>query len=151
MKRLWLLLPFLLVSCVIRPTSETAEPVAHDIGSTTPTMTPRNGAGAGPTFAASSPTATPERVQISWSSIGPGGGGWLPSMAFAPPNTLFVGCDVGGAYRSKDGGETFEIINDGLQNYVVQAIAVHRQDPSIVYLGTGGGLYRSKDGGDHWE
>ena len=93
----------------------------------------------------------PGTAQISWSSIGPGGGGWLTSLAFAPPNTVFVGCDVGGVYRSRDGGQSFEIINNGLQNYVVLAIAAHPERPSTIYLGTAGGLYISTDNGDHWQ
>lgn len=88
---------------------------------------------------------------ITWSSIGPGGGGWLTSLAYAPPNTIYVGCDVGGIYRSTDGGETFEIINNDLQNYVVLTIAIHPEVPTTVFLGTAGGLYKSTDGGDHWD
>ena len=94
---------------------------------------------------------TVEGPDITWSSIGPGGGGKLPSLAYAPPNTIYVGCDVGGVFRSTDGGESFSIINNGLQNYVVLAIAVHPEIPTTVFLGTAGGIYRSLDAGDRWE
>lgn len=97
------------------------------------------------------PTSPPDKAQISWSSIGPGGGGRLTSLAFAPPNTIYVGNDVGGVFRSLDGGKSFEIINNGLQNYVVLTIAVHPETPSTVYLGTAGGLYISTDNGEHWK
>lgn len=147
MKRLTLLLPFILVSCAILPTPETQKSAP----STASVTSQETGAGLEPTQITPSPTATTERARILWTSIGPGGGGWLPSMAFAPPDTLYVGCDVGGVYRSRDGGVTFEIINQGLQNYIVQAIAVHPENPAIVFLGTGGGLYRSTDEGDHWD
>ena len=86
-----------------------------------------------------------------WQSIGPGGGGWMTALAFAPPDTIYLGCDVGGVYRSFDGGETWQSSNTGLKNYVVNAIAVDPQNPHIVYLGTLGSVYKSVDGGNRWE
>ena len=65
------------------------------------------------------PPSSHDKAKISWSSIGPGGGGRLTSLAFAPPNTIYAGSDVGGIFRSFNGGKTFEIVNNGLQNYVV--------------------------------
>ncbi len=35
-----------------------------------------------------------------WRNFGPGGGGWIPSMAVSPHDSrvVFAGCDVGGAF-----------------------------------------------------
>ena len=33
----------------------------------------------------------------------------------------------------------------------MRAIAIHPQNPQVIYIGTQHGPYRSTDGGDHWE
>ena len=50
-----------------------------------------------------------------WTNVGPGGGG-IQSIAasFLMPMS-FVGCDVGGFYRSTDGGKSYQIHNTGLR------------------------------------
>jgi photosystem II stability/assembly factor-like uncharacterized protein len=85
-----------------------------------------------------------------WKSIGPGGGGWLTALAFSPPNTILAGCDVGGVYRSDDWGYTWQIVNDGLTNYNVNAILVDPLDANMLYLGTLGGVFISIDRGGTW-
>ena len=47
-----------------------------------------------------------------FSSVGLGGGGAMFAPAISPhdPNLLFVGCDMGGVYRSADGGESWTMI-----------------------------------------
>ncbi|GEM_PF-569549 len=87
-----------------------------------------------------------------WHSLGPGGGGWLWSLAVAPDEkgTIYLGCDVGGIYRSDDFGRSWRIINAGLGNTYVAAIAVDPSNPSVVYAGTHGGVYKSTDKGEHW-
>ena len=49
----------------------------------------------------------PEGRDIVWRSAGPGGGGWIQSIAWDPhdPQLLYVGCDVGGFYFSTDAGQ----------------------------------------------
>ncbi len=91
-------------------------------------------------------------AQAEWESFGPGGGGWLWSLTVAPDaaGTIYVGCDVGGVYRSSDHGSSWSMVTTGLQNYYVQALAVDAARPSTVYAGTRGGVYKSVDGGDHW-
>jgi photosystem II stability/assembly factor-like uncharacterized protein len=151
MKRVSLLLIFLLVSCTNQPGENQANTSIPPV-EVTPTV--ESGSEDDTTELASetiTTTSSPDKAHISWSSIGPGGGGRLTSLAFAPPNTIYVGCDVGGVFRSLDGGKSFEIVNNGLQNYVVLTIAVHPETPSTIYLGTAGGLYISVDNGEHWE
>ncbi len=97
-------------------------------------------------------TDAPQSNEIRWQLVGPGGGGWIQSVAFDPkdPNTIYVGCDVGGFYVSFDFGKTFEIRNKGLRDYFVECIAVHPQNPNIILLGTQGGIFRTTDKGRTW-
>lgn len=98
-------------------------------------------------------TDVPESEEVRWQLAGPGGGGWIQSVAFDPkdPNTIYVGSDVGGFYVSFDGGKTFEIRNKGLRDYFVECIAVHPQNPDIILLGTQGGIFRTTDKGKTWQ
>ena len=70
----------------------------------------------------------PKGRDIVWRSVGPGGGGWIQSIAFDPrdPDVLYVGCDVGGFYFSPDGGRHYELQNRGLRDYFVEAIEIGR-------------------------
>lgn len=87
-----------------------------------------------------------------WTNIGPGGGGWIQSVQAGRHNTnaLFVGCDVGGFYRSDDGGQTYHIHNVGLQDYWVECIVEHPTDESILFIAGNSGVYKSVDGGRSW-
>lgn len=94
----------------------------------------------------------PESEEVKWQNIGPGGGGWVQSLAFDPqdPDILYLGCDVGGFYISFDGGKHFQIRNKGLHDYFVECIAVNPHDPKIILLGTQGGIFRTTDRGKSW-
>ncbi len=104
------------------------------------------------TFALGVFVALVSPVGAEWQSIGPGGGGWLWSLAVAPDEagTVYVGCDVGGVYRSSDHGKSWRMLNRGLGNRYVQAFAIDPAHPSVVYAGTRGGVYKSLDRGEHW-
>ena len=90
---------------------------------------------------------------VAWRLSGPGGGGWIESLAWHPsdPDVLYVGCDVGGFYVSADAGRTYEIRNTGLRNYFVECIAVHPLDGRVILLGTEGGIFRTEDAGLTWQ
>ena len=72
------------------------------------------------------------------------------SIAFDPQvvGAVYVGVEEGGIYRSSDGGETWESLNDGLY------WDVHTVTPAVdgmrLYATTGAGFHRSDDGGHHW-
>jgi photosystem II stability/assembly factor-like uncharacterized protein len=86
-----------------------------------------------------------------WTNIGPGGGGWFRTVAISPHDgTCFVGGDVGGVYRTRDRGRTWETRNDDLPNLYINCFAFHPADPKIVYAGGNGGPLKSVDGGDTW-
>ena len=90
--------------------------------------------------------------QVSWSPIGPGGGGWLTTITVVndADNTVYVGCDVGGIYKSIDHGNTWEIKNNGLSIYYVEDIAYDPLTPTTLYAATRGGIFKSINGGDNW-
>lgn len=94
-----------------------------------------------------------EGHRIVWQRLGPGGGGWIESIAWDPhdPQQLYVGCDVGGFYCSHDGGRSYEIRNQGLHDYFLEALAVDPRDSRTILLGTESGIHRSDDGGRTWQ
>jgi photosystem II stability/assembly factor-like uncharacterized protein len=95
----------------------------------------------------------PDGQEIAWRVIGPGGGGWIQSIRWDDRDgeVLYVGCDVGGFYFSPDAGRHYELQNQGLHDYFLEAIAVHPQDPRILLLGTESGIHRSTDRGKTWQ
>src|SRR5262245_42801218 len=56
------------------------------------------------------------QVSATWRSVGPGGGGAIQTSAVSPadPNLAVVTSDVGGIYRTTDGGQTWSLRNDNL-------------------------------------
>jgi photosystem II stability/assembly factor-like uncharacterized protein len=88
------------------------------------------------------------------------------SLAVAPddPQTLYAGCVSTGAYRTTDGGQTWEPINNGLEMIPgaalrVTALTVDEQNPNHIVTatayGVGGqlvpwGIYESQDAGRSW-
>ena len=62
------------------------------------------------------------------------------------------GSHMGGLFRRAVGDDHWQALTNGLPEAAeVRAIAVHPQNPQVVYAGTQHGPYRSTDGGDHWE
>src|SRR6266853_789344 len=98
--------------------------------------------------------ATPSFAQVpSWTGIGPGGGIAL-SLAVDPatPTTLYAGTQGGGAFKSTNGGTSWNAVNSGLPlNAVVRALAVDPTIPTTLYAGTqSGGAFKSTNGGASW-
>lgn len=59
---------------------------------------------------------------------------------------------LGGLFRQEVGESEWHHLTNGLPDKAeVRAIAIHPDNPQIVYAGTQQGLYRSADSGDHWE
>jgi photosystem II stability/assembly factor-like uncharacterized protein len=87
-----------------------------------------------------------------WRCVGPGGGGWIQSMLASRhrAETFFVGCDVGGFYRSDDGGASYSIRNTGFEDYFIECLAEHPADAKTLYAGCKSGVYKSVDGGLTW-
>lgn len=77
----------------------------------------------------------------------------VKTIAFHPgdPNTVYVGVEVGGAFKSSDGGETFQELNEGGFYHDVHRLMVAPARPDDVYMSTGRGIYHSTDAGEKWE
>ena len=57
-----------------------------------------------------------------------------------------------GLFRLADGANAWDALQRGLpEKPAVRALAVHPQNPAIIYAGTQHGPYRSADRGEHWE
>lgn len=92
-------------------------------------------------------------ISATWEPMGIGGGGGIynPSVSPHDPTLMFVGCDMGGWYRSTDNGNSWRMC-DGAQVRKVNFPAVfHPTDPNIIYAGARGGLRRSTDRGVTWQ
>lgn len=74
------------------------------------------------------------------------------SICFDPsnPSTMYVGVEEGGAIRSRDRGESFELLNHGIYADV-HTIAVDPDDSRRLYATTGRGFYLSEDRGASWQ
>jgi serine/threonine protein kinase/photosystem II stability/assembly factor-like uncharacterized protein len=88
------------------------------------------------------------------------------AITYAPsnPNIVYAGSGyeddrfAKGIFKSTDGGESWEDINNGLSinsatgyPHYVKSIAVHPSNPNLVFAATGSGLYKSTNGGESWE
>ena len=91
-------------------------------------------------------------TDVEWKNVGPGGGGWIQSMLASrhDADTFYVGCDVGGFYRSDDGGKSYAIHNTGFEDYFIESLAEHPGNARILYAGCKSGVYKSTDGGRTW-
>lgn len=94
----------------------------------------------------------PVYAQIRWQNVGPGGGGWIECLAIDPlnPEIVYAGCDVGGVFKSYDGGKKWLILNNGLENDFVRDICIDPKNPDTIYVATLGGVHKSVDGGRNW-
>jgi hypothetical protein len=65
------------------------------------------------------------------------------------PAAMYVGVEEGGVFRSRDRGQTFEVLNQGLY-WDVHSVAIDPEDSRRLYATTGGGFYLSEDSGASW-
>ena len=88
-----------------------------------------------------------------WRSVGLGGGGALFAPAISPHNhrLLFVSSDMGGLFRSEDGGATWRLLDvRSVRGSTTSAPIFHPRDKRIIYHADSDGLKVSKDGGKRW-
>ena len=102
----------------------------------------------------------PHRRYGAWVSSRLGGGGYLQRAAFtaADPDRIYLASDVGGLYRSDNGGQTWTMLHGALPpagdaSYQVRGVVAHPADPNRLLVATGNpwarphGVFRSDDGG----
>ncbi len=109
-----------------------------------------------PLFAAPVSTQSIAQTVSGWSSVGPGGGGWLTDIAFLPsnPRIQFAALDCGGVRKTENNGATWSIPSKGIEPFYgtsIESVAFHPVDPNLVLLASWRGVYRSTDGGATWK
>ena len=87
-----------------------------------------------------------------WQRTNPGGGGAFNTIGAGPSGIILAASDLSGAYRSLDGGQTWEVIgaSRGLTSTHVSGLGFDPLDPAVLYLGTESGIFRSEDSGEHF-
>jgi photosystem II stability/assembly factor-like uncharacterized protein len=94
----------------------------------------------------------------------PGGGGMcLHTILLDPtqPGRMFTAISAAGAFRSEDGGATWQAVNRGLQSvgipdadaevgHCVHRIAMNPSRPNTLFMQKHWDVMRSDDGGDSW-
>ena len=119
----------------------------------------------------SRPTAAPTWTELSalrkhdtgpqWQ---PGAGGMCLHTILLDPSDqdrLYVAISAAGAFRTDDGGQTWQPINKGLRSgeipdqdsevgHCVHRIDMHPSNPDVLYMQKHWDVMRSKDGGDSW-
>ncbi len=95
-------------------------------------------------------------AMASWESIGLSGGGGMFTPAVSPHDSklIIVNCDMSCAFRSTDGGETWEMFHHQyLMGNTRCRPVFHPTDPDVVYAAHGyhGELRISRDRGATWE
>lgn len=120
-------------------------------------------AGCGPAGSESAEKAAGVRQYGEWESASFGGGGYIQNVVVCPsvPDRLYAYVDVGGAYRSDDGGKTWRMLHGGMPAgdgfYGVRGLWVSPEDPNRLVIAVGNqwttnrGLFLSLDGGTTWE
>ena len=104
------------------------------------------------------------RTHASASAWAPGAGGLcLHTIILDPsdPNRIWIAISAAGAFRSGDGGKTWQPINRGLKSegipnptaevgHCVHRIAMHRSRPGVLFMQKHWDVMRSDDAGDSW-
>jgi hypothetical protein len=94
----------------------------------------------------------------------PGAGGMcLHTVLIDPanPDRIFIAISAAGAFRTEDGGKTWQPINQGLHSaqmpdpnaevgHCVHRIAMHRSRPNVLFMQKHWDVMRSDNGGDQW-
>ena len=101
---------------------------------------------------------------LTFRSIGPATmGGRIDDLAVleARPTVLYVGAATGGVWKTLNNGTTWDPVFDHEEVASIGAVATPRDDPELVWVGTGennnrqssswgAGVYKSTDGGESW-
>lgn len=90
-----------------------------------------------------------------WRTIGLSGGGGTETPAISPhiPDLMLINCDMSGAYRTEDGGASWQLLHwRDLLGCPFCAAAFHPVDPDIIFAASGypAGLRVSRDAGKTW-
>src|SRR5262245_45866297 len=82
----------------------------------------------------------------AWTELGPGNvGGRTRALIIHPadPDTIYAAAASGGVWKTTNGGASWGPLTDKLSNLAVNALAIDRNNPNIIYAGTGEGFSNS--------
>ena len=107
-------------------------------------------------------TAEAPALYGAWRSAQIGGGGYVQNViSTRAPGVFYAYVDVGGVYRSDDGGKRWRMIHGGLpassSAYYMRDLSVNPTNENDVVIATGdqwtsgGGFFRTLDGGKTWK
>jgi len=66
------------------------------------------------------------------------------------PDRLFANAYGGGNFVSEDGGRSWQASSKGYTGAQVRALAVHPEQPAVIYAAARSGLFLSTNGGEDW-
>jgi len=108
-------------------------------------------------------TAITAQTYTPFQPMGVGGGGAMYEPVISPHNSnvMWLSCDMGGMYRTIDGGDSWELIPMDKIASIVRGEVQFTSDPNILYCASRatelinnqlnrGVLSKSIDGGDNW-
>jgi len=85
----------------------------------------------------------------SWQNVGEDLTSRMKDIAINDSGYVYVISDVRGVFRTKNNGESWEAINDSLENDDVSAIDI--MENGLLLIGVGNDLYISDNSGDYWK
>ena len=107
--------------------------------------------------------SSPKKVEATFHSGHIGGGGYIIGIVQNPdkPEVMYAKSDVGGVFRSTNGGRSWQAVNDGMErtfHHFVRSLIMDPKDPDILYRASGelrahttwGAIHKTEDGGDTW-
>jgi len=65
-------------------------------------------------------------------------------------NLVWAGVEIDGAWRSTDGGESWERRSDGMNSQDIHGFAVVHDRHRVLYATTNAGMHESRDNGESW-
>jgi photosystem II stability/assembly factor-like uncharacterized protein len=105
-------------------------------------------------LAAFVPSAVAENPAGRFVNVGMGGGGamFVPACSPHDQNLMYVACDMGGVYRSVDGGKTWNMLDkrqlhDAIRQGLGSPVQFHPTEPDLLYAIGSGKLLSSRDRG----
>lgn len=116
-------------------------------------------------FLVSTTVLSQDFSSFQYRTVGPSRGGRVTTVTGTPqlPGTFYLGASGGGVWKTDDYGTTWNNISDGFfETPSIGAIQVAKNDPNIIYVGTGSdglrsniisgkGVYKSIDAGKTWD
>lgn len=106
-------------------------------------------------FESANPTQTPT-PKNSFINYGPKDDIFTLAIDHSNPDTMYVGTQTQGVFKSIDGGLSWAQNNSGLVNMKIGTLAIDPHLSTTIYAGTygtdgtNGAAYKSKDSGENW-